>query len=149
MDKKTKNIIAGALAVVGVYLLFKYFRKDKDTKPVTPIEPPKPIVPSGDSKNNYPLKKGSKGSNVKIIQDLILNIDSSLLPKFGADGDFGSETEAAVQKLLGKKSVDDAKDYGKLLALYNQKIFPLISPKPNTGVGFPSGLPTYKPPFTL
>lgn len=58
----------------------------------------------------FPLKKGSKGEKVKELQQAILAYDKLLLPKFGADSDFGSETEAAVQTLLGKKVVDSQDD---------------------------------------
>lgn len=149
MKKSTKNIIAGGLAVVGVYLLFKYFRKDRGNQSATPTEPPPPYVPTTDRNDRYPLKKGSRGNNVESVQKLLLGIDSTLLPKFGADGDFGSETEAAVQKVLGKKSVDNSTDYNKLLTLYNQKNFPLLAPNPSQNIGLPIGVPTFKPPFSL
>ena len=49
------------------------------------------------------LKKGSKGRNVIIWQQILL-ISGENLPRYGADGDFGSETEAATikfQKRIG------------------------------------------------
>lgn len=142
MAKNTNKIIAGVIGVIGIYLIVKYFQKPKRGSQSNVSEPPPPYVPTTDPKDSYPLKKGSKGSNVKAIQELILKIDSTLLPKFGADGDFGSETEAAVQKLLNKKTVEAA-DYSKLLNMYNQKAFPLIVGNPNKN----SGVPMYKPPF--
>ena len=42
------------------------------------------------------LKRGSKGVGVKAMQTALLSLGLSL-PKFGADGDFGAETEAAVR----------------------------------------------------
>ncbi len=144
MNKNTNKIIAGVVGVIGIYLIVKYFKKPKSSTDTNVIEPPTPYVPTTDPKDSYPLKKGSKGSNVKAIQELMMKIDSTLLPKFGADGDFGTETEAAAQKLLGKKSIDGA-DYIKLLNMYNQKAFPIIAG--NRGVN--SGVPMYKPPFGL
>ena len=41
------------------------------------------------------LKKGTTGTDVKALQELLLQLGYSL-PKYGADGAFGSETEAAV-----------------------------------------------------
>ena len=41
------------------------------------------------------LKKGMTGTDVKALQELLLQLGYSL-PKYGADGAFGSETEAAV-----------------------------------------------------
>lgn len=63
---------------------------------------------SGSSYNNagstasddFPLKKGSKGDNVRALQNaLISKHGRSMLPKYGADGGFGSETAAALKKL--------------------------------------------------
>ncbi|MFN4313297.1 MAG: peptidoglycan-binding domain-containing protein [Chitinophagaceae bacterium] len=49
--------------------------------------------------SGFPLKKGSKGSNVRLLQQaLISKYGKSILPKYGADGDFGSETVAALKK---------------------------------------------------
>lgn len=102
--KNKKNIIAGVLAIVGLYLVISYIRKNKaeakDKLPKKRVVAPRiPVY-------NYPLQKGSKGAYVTLLQKYILDIDSTLLPKFGADGNFGSETEAAVQKLLGKKTIN-------------------------------------------
>lgn len=43
------------------------------------------------------LKRGSKGTYVRQLQQLLLDRGYKL-PKYGADGDFGSETEAAVKQ---------------------------------------------------
>lgn len=43
------------------------------------------------------LRKGSKGDDVKTLQETLLSLGYSL-PKHGADGDFGSETETAVKE---------------------------------------------------
>jgi len=84
----------------------------KETKlpPIPPVNP-KPYTPptdtthtgsSGGSSNrndDFPLKKGSKGEMVRQMQQaLIEKYGSSILPKYGADGDFGSETVAALKK---------------------------------------------------
>lgn len=54
----------------------------------------------GSSRNDdFPLKKGSKGEMVRQMQQaLISKYGSSILPKYGADGDFGSETLNALKK---------------------------------------------------
>lgn len=47
----------------------------------------------------YPLlKKGSKGNFVRIVQEKLIQ-KGYVLPKFGVDGDFGSETEQVVKQL--------------------------------------------------
>lgn len=74
------------------------------------------FAPSGGSSSAsaFPLKKGSKGSKVWELQNAILSYNASLLPKYGADSDFGSETEAAVYSLLGKRTVDSQSDIDRI-----------------------------------
>lgn len=43
------------------------------------------------------LKRGDKGNAVRKFQEGLLNERPGSLPQFGADGDFGAETEAAVK----------------------------------------------------
>jgi len=46
--------------------------------------------------STYPiLGRGSRGENVRFLQEKLMSVGYSL-PKFGADGDFGGETETAV-----------------------------------------------------
>ncbi len=57
------------------------------------------IPKSAEDKNAFPLKKGSKGSNVQQLQEaLIARYGKSILPKYGTDGDFGTETANALKK---------------------------------------------------
>src|SRR5215471_5972379 len=50
--------------------------------------------------SDFPLQKGSKGENVRLVQQaLIAKYGKSILPKYGADGDFGTET---INALKGK-----------------------------------------------
>lgn len=44
------------------------------------------------------LRKGSRGEDVKQLQNMLLELGYEL-PRYGADGDFGRETESAVKKL--------------------------------------------------
>ena len=67
------------------------------------------------------LKRGSKGIGVKTMQTALLSLGFSL-PKFGADGDFGAETEAAVKAFQVAHSLPvtgawDAVSQAKLEAL--------------------------------
>jgi hypothetical protein len=49
---------------------------------------------------DFPLKRGSRGEKVKQLQlALIATNGASILPKYGADGDFGSELVNALRKL--------------------------------------------------
>ena len=43
------------------------------------------------------LSRGDHGSAVKAMQEALLTWDATCLPKYGADGDFGGETEAALR----------------------------------------------------
>lgn len=139
MAKNITKLVAGALAVVGAYFVFKYFQKPKTVKgsPENNTDTTKDTTPK--PTNGFPLKKGSSGRMVSSIQQWILKIDPTLLPKYGADGKFGSETESALNKLTGKKTVDSNSDIDKLILKYNQKKFPLVT-SPAGG-----GSPVFKP----
>ena len=59
------------------------------------------------------LKKGSEGADVKALQQHLLDLGYAL-PKYGADADFGSETERAVIAFQKKFSLEQDGQYGKL-----------------------------------
>ena len=65
------------------------------TGTVTPPKPPDLPV----------LRKGSEGSDVKDMQKLLLSYGQKL-PKYGADGDFGTETEKAVKAFQKARGLD-------------------------------------------
>jgi hypothetical protein len=115
----------GAAGILG-YFGWQYLKKRKEQKSgdldevlKTTIIPdpsnndlltpniPKPVAkPSAGSKtrasatSEFPLKKGSKGELVRQLQDtLITKYGKSILPKYGADGDFGTETVNALKKV--------------------------------------------------
>lgn len=67
------------------------------------------------------FKKGDKGVGVTKLQQFLKWYDSTYLPRYGADGDFGTETKTAVisfqsregltaDGLFGKKSLAKAKE---------------------------------------
>lgn len=60
--------------------------------PVTPTETPD-------------LKKGAEGIYVEKMQKLLLDWNKDCLPKYGADGDFGTETENAVKAFQSEKKL--------------------------------------------
>lgn len=51
------------------------------------------------------LKFGSRGTDVKFLQSMLLQLGEKL-PKYGADGDFGSETETAVKSFQKKNKLE-------------------------------------------
>lgn len=97
------------LSTAGVlsYLGFLYVRNkrrqagvnppiDFNTAPTSNDFTPKPSASIGDG---FPLKRGSRGSRVVTLQNaLIRKYGSGILPKYGADGIFGSEVESALSK---------------------------------------------------
>lgn len=87
--------------------VIKQLSQEKDTpkpklnaptvKPKTQSQAPKPKSSDVPTSSSFLLKKGSKGEPVKKLQEaLIKKYGKQILPKFGADGDFGSETEKAL-----------------------------------------------------
>ena len=59
--------------------------------------------------NVFPLKKGSKGDKVKALQQaLINNYGAGILPKYGADGDFGSELSTALKAKALPDTIDES-----------------------------------------
>ena len=110
------TLIAAPILIGGIIVYKKLKKDDKpsiggkksdtDVNKTTPaIEIKTPPVPKPKESSGFPLKKGSKGAKVKELQIYLLRIDAKSLPKFGADGDFGSETESALKKIMGTTSV--------------------------------------------
>lgn len=57
--------------------------------------------------DGFPLKRGSRGENVRAFQQaLIDSYGKKILPRFGADGQFGSEMAAALKKLKLPATID-------------------------------------------
>jgi hypothetical protein len=115
-NKTLQYVLFGLPVAVGIYLIVRQFRKPKDENPVIPTPPiggggsgsggSGSGGGSGSSRNdNFPLKKGSYGSNVRRLQNALLKLNSSALPRYGADSDFGSETEAALVAQTGKSTI--------------------------------------------
>lgn len=113
-DKKKKALMLGlGIAAAGAisYFGWQYWKKRKASSedvmmddnipdiPATPTPRKKTVSPAPSRNDNFPLKKGSKGANVKTLQEaLIAKYGKSILPKYGADGDFGTELVAALKK---------------------------------------------------
>jgi peptidoglycan hydrolase-like protein with peptidoglycan-binding domain len=61
------------------------------------------------SNDDFPLKKGSKGENVRALQQALIDKHGkSILPKYGADSDFGTETANALKKAGYPASVSES-----------------------------------------
>lgn len=65
-----------------------------------PMTPTAPITSATADTSTTILKRGSKGEAVVDLQRKLLTLGYSL-PKFGADGSFGAETDGAVRRFQG------------------------------------------------
>lgn len=99
---KNKKIIMWALILLVLAVLIYLF-----IKKVWPLIKPLPVNQSGPSissgsqtvyNDNWPLKKGSRGNNVKQLQITLNNLDS-VLPDLTVDGIFGVKTEEKLKKV--------------------------------------------------
>jgi hypothetical protein len=129
--KKIILISLGVLATgVAGYFGYEWWQKRKadkedsgDSADTLPPPPDKKVFHtttssgSGSSGNDeFPLKKGSKGSKVKSLQRaLIAKFGKSILPKYGADGDFGNETTSGLKR-AGLPSEVDQSTYDSLVS---------------------------------
>ena len=105
---KNKKLFLGAFGLIalGSYLVYRYSVKTKKGKKLTYTESVKEDVKDATSTivntvlpvASYPLKKGSKGSNVVVLQKW-LNNNGYAEPKLVTDGIFGAKTESAVRNM--------------------------------------------------
>jgi hypothetical protein len=81
--------------------------------PSASVVTPKPTTQAAKkTTSSFPLKKGSKNELVKSLQlALIAKYGAGVLPKYGADGDFGSETVAALTKAGLPTTIDETTYY--------------------------------------
>lgn len=136
MEKRTKYILIG-LGVVGVgvggYYLYQHFKggntqsnnedlqKIMEASSITSrINPPRSTASTSSRSTSqlpsgFPLKRGSKGNLVKNLQEaLIKKYGNVILPKYGADGGFGTETYNALSS-KGIPTTIDSDTYTKIL----------------------------------
>jgi len=112
---KKKTIVTVALIsiplIVGGYFIFKALRNDpKGKKDAPPIDPNIGNKGGGNqggggtitTKNDFPLKKGSKNDSVGVLQTLLNTMGEKLV----ADKSFGKLTEAALQRQFNITQVD-------------------------------------------
>lgn len=117
MVKGKKYWLPIALGIVGIYYIIRSLKK---TPSVMDSEGNIDTSSGGGTSSggtttasDFPLKKGSKGS---LVQRLQLAIGTSNLPKFGADGDFGTETQTALKAITGKTQVDSLAEIDAIAA---------------------------------
>ncbi len=119
--KKIALITLGVLATGTLgFFGFRWWKNKKekaqaqdDTAPDLDLTPPSkssftPHTTAPQRNDDFPLKKGSKGARVKQIQDVLISkLGKDILGKAGADGDFGSKTEAALTKASFPITIDE------------------------------------------
>lgn len=122
---KGKKILLISLGIAATgtlgYFGYQWWRsatvakKESNADEMTDVDftpPPKQnfSLPSAPKRNDdFPLKKGSKGARVKQVQEVLLTkIGKDALGKAGADGDFGSKTEAALIKAGYPSTIDES-----------------------------------------
>jgi len=117
MNKVKKYWLPITIGVIGVIYILRSMRK-------TPSVMDGGVVDTsggggttsgsgGTTQAEFPLKKGSKGA---LVQRLQLALGKDKLPKFGADGDFGTETQNAVKAATGKTQIDSLAEIDAIAA---------------------------------
>jgi hypothetical protein len=114
--KTGQAILIGLPIAIGLYLIVREVTKKPKTKKQEDdvINDDVIIVDggsgsgSGSRNDSFPLKKGSKGNNVRRLQTALKKINPSALPRYGVDGDFGNETEAELMIQTGKTTCTSA-----------------------------------------
>jgi peptidoglycan hydrolase-like protein with peptidoglycan-binding domain len=120
MDKLKKYWLPITIGVIGAIYIIRSLRKTPSVMdPNGRVDTGGGGTTSGGGGSTntpsieFPLKKGSKGALVKRLQ---LALGKDKLPKFGADGDFGTETQNAVKAATGKTQVDSLAEIDAIAA---------------------------------
>ncbi|TXI86451.1 MAG: hypothetical protein E6Q36_09360 [Chryseobacterium sp.] len=114
----TKILIAVIILVIIIVVIRK--KRAKQAEETTIKTPNKAITgittkPALICENTTPLKKGSKCDRVEWAQYEINKVASKIgIAKLAQDGIFGTKTEAAFKKLLGKTSASYAEVRNKV-----------------------------------
>lgn len=122
MNKYVKYSLMAIPLLTGGYFLWKYLSK-KDEPSVGETSDDNSGSGTSSSSSVFPLKRGSKGAKVKELQLILLKGDPNILPKYGADSDFGSETESALLKLFYRTSIKSQQELDSLLGKLPEKVY--------------------------
>ena len=130
MKKQTKYILFGlgvvASAATAAYFIYKSKKSAENNDEMKLLEsitstdfPPPPSFTPGSTSTlphtGFPIKKGSRGTKVKNLQlALIKTYGKQILPRFGADGHFGNETQSALSSNNLPTEIDQ-KTYYKII----------------------------------
>jgi len=118
---KRKTILIG-LGVLGTgvagFLGWNYWKNKKKAnqeEDTTSVTDSTSIATSSAKNDDFPLKRGSKGNRVTQLQNaLVKKYGASILPKYGVDGMFGKEVEAALVRAKMPTSINET-NYTKIV----------------------------------
>jgi len=111
MKKYYIHIAIAIILMIALYFFYKNYKKKQIEKSMSTgnqnnsidqevgnfIKETVSVSNGNTSKESIPpLKKGSKGKYVKELQKALITRYKGKLPKYGADGDWGDETEQAL-----------------------------------------------------
>jgi len=117
MVKGKKYWLPIALGIVGIYYIIRSMKKTPSVMDsegnIDTSSGGTTSSGGGTTASDFPLKKGYKGA---LVQRLQLAIGTDKLPKFGADGDFGTETQTALKAITGKTQVDSLAEIDAIAA---------------------------------
>jgi hypothetical protein len=114
--------VAGTAVAAGLgYFILAPRRKNDESDPQIrftgeqlpdPESPPRNAAPSAPPvSSDFPIKRGSRGEYVRNLQNaLIQKYGATILPKYGADGSWGSEMDKALTS-KGLKTIIDQTTY--------------------------------------
>jgi hypothetical protein len=103
MEKLKKYWLPITIGVIGAIYILRSLRKTPSVMDPNGRVETGGGTPTPTPTEKFPLKKGSKGELVKKLQ---LALGADKLPKYGIDGDFGTETLNALKAATGKTQVD-------------------------------------------
>lgn len=98
-------LATATLAVTGIYVYRRFFKKSSDEQKKESDalagqgqgNPGSITPPPGTADTTFPMSFGSRGEKVKQLQKALMTLFPGSLPRYGADGIWGSETEAALK----------------------------------------------------
>ncbi len=122
MNKNLKTALwIGLPLLAGVAIIFWVNRRRKSDMSAAPDTVPESNESASTLVVNdpsvFPLKAGSNGQIVEKLQKALMSAyGASTLPKYGADGDWGSETTNAMKNNLGITSITSQDQYNSVIA---------------------------------
>ena len=145
MKKIDKRVWWSLPIILGIYLVFRQYSKNKPAVVAQPTLPSdivntiKKIVVNPSYSSSYPLKNGSRDAGSPLLPNgLVVELQKLInqrgyvpnssrilaYTKLNEDGIFGAKTQDAVNFWTGKKTIDDESDLATLSdALVNKLPF--------------------------